>query len=236
MKTKAVFFDLDGTLLPMDQDLFIKEYFGRMAASIARHGYEPRKLIDVILKGTGIMIGNDGSRTNEQALWDYFCSVYGEEARADMRLFELFYEQEFDEARACCGRDERAAQVIARVKERGLRAILATNPLFPPVATLKRIGWAGLRAQDFDLITTYDNSRFCKPNPRYFEDILSALGLRAEECVMVGNDTSDDLSAAQLGMPVFILTDCLINAKGVDLSSLPHGSFEQLFDWINALE
>ena len=27
MKIKAVLFDLDGTLLPMDQDLFLKSYF-----------------------------------------------------------------------------------------------------------------------------------------------------------------------------------------------------------------
>ncbi len=28
MSMKAVFFDLDGTLLPMDQDEFVKAYFG----------------------------------------------------------------------------------------------------------------------------------------------------------------------------------------------------------------
>ena len=31
MKITTVLFDLDGTLLPMDQDVFIKDYFGRLA-------------------------------------------------------------------------------------------------------------------------------------------------------------------------------------------------------------
>ena len=30
MTLKSVFFDLDGTLLPMDQERFIKGYFGRL--------------------------------------------------------------------------------------------------------------------------------------------------------------------------------------------------------------
>ena len=33
----TVLFDLDGTLLPMDQDVFVKDYFGRIAAK----AYDP---------------------------------------------------------------------------------------------------------------------------------------------------------------------------------------------------
>ena len=35
MKLDTVLFDLDGTLLPMDQDVFIKAYFGRLARKLA---------------------------------------------------------------------------------------------------------------------------------------------------------------------------------------------------------
>ena len=41
----TVLFDLDGTLLPMDQDIFIKKYFGLLAQKLAPHGYDPEKLI-----------------------------------------------------------------------------------------------------------------------------------------------------------------------------------------------
>lgn len=70
MSIQYILFDLDGTLLPMDQDVFVKAYFGRLAAKLAPHGYEPKALIDAIWKGTAAMIRNDGSRTNEAAFWD----------------------------------------------------------------------------------------------------------------------------------------------------------------------
>lgn len=38
MPITTVLFDLDGTLLPMDQDIFVKEYFGRLSAKLAPQG------------------------------------------------------------------------------------------------------------------------------------------------------------------------------------------------------
>ena len=35
MSINAILFDLDGTLLPMDQDLFMKYYFGELAKKLA---------------------------------------------------------------------------------------------------------------------------------------------------------------------------------------------------------
>ena len=35
MSIKAVLFDLDGTLLPMDMDVFINSYFGLLARKLA---------------------------------------------------------------------------------------------------------------------------------------------------------------------------------------------------------
>lgn len=38
---KVALFDLDGTLLPMDQDAFTRGYFNLLAKKLAPHGYEP---------------------------------------------------------------------------------------------------------------------------------------------------------------------------------------------------
>ena len=62
---KTVLFDLDGTLLPMDQDVFIRAYFGGLAQKLAPLGYEPKQLLDAVWAGTGAMVKNDGSRTNQ---------------------------------------------------------------------------------------------------------------------------------------------------------------------------
>ena len=233
MKITTILFDLDGTLLPMDQDTFVKAYFGGLAKKLAPHGYKPEELINTVWAGTAAMVKNDGSHTNEIAFWKRFVSVYGEErARRDYPLFEAFYRENFDEVAKVCGYDPRARQVIDFLKERGVRRVLATNPLFPSVATEKRMAWAGLSPTDFEYFTTYENSRFCKPNPAYYRDILEKIGCVPEECALVGNDVGEDMIAKDLGMQVFLLTDCIINKNNVSVDGYPHGGFDELMDWL----
>lgn len=228
MKLTTILFDLDGTLLPMDQDRFIKGYFGQLVRAFAPLGYEPAKMQRALMEGIGAMIKNDGSVTNEDAFWNCFCTAFSSRALEDKPHFDAFYRNEFQQVRACCGFDERAALLVRRLKEMGYRIVLATNPLFPAVATHSRIRWAGLEPEDFELVTTYENSSFCKPNLSYYQQILSRLGVKPEECLMVGNDVGEDMIAEKLGMRVFLLTDCLINRHGSDIAQYPHGSFEAL--------
>ena len=236
MKITTVLFDLDGTLLPMDQDLFVKAYFKGLAARLAHHGYEPHALIDSIWKGTAAMVANDGSRTNEEAFWNYFASVFGDEARKDEPKFREFYENEFNKIQAVCGYRPDARQIIDLVKQKGLRVILATNPIFPAIATESRMRWADLAPSDFEFYTTYENSTCCKPNPSYYAEILKKLDLCPEECVMVGNDAIEDTAAIKAGISqVFLLTDCLINKDGRDISVYPQGGFQELKKWLEQL-
>ena len=231
----TILFDLDGTLLPMDQDALIRAYMDTLAGKMAAYGYDPTLLIKSIWTGTGAMVTNDGSRTNESVFWDVFSQVYGRDVRADEPLFINYYENEFQQIRHTCAPDGRVPALIRQLQERGLRLILATNPLFPAIATHSRIRWAGLTPEDFVYITSYENSSHSKPNPDYYREILRKLGLRAEECLMVGNDVTEDMVARTLGMQVFLLTDCLINKQGEDIAQFPHGSFPEFLDYIRSL-
>lgn len=236
MKIKAVLFDLDGTLLPMDQDSFIKTYFGLLARKLAPYGYETEKLVSSIWDGTKTMVENDGSKSNEEAFWDKFAQIYGEQVREDMPYFEEYYEQDFDKVQRSCGFNKKAREVIDEIKSISLRIILATNPIFPSIATRKRIGWAGLTPEDFEFFTAYENSRHCKPNLEYYKDILAKARLKPEECLMVGNDVDEDMIAQKLGMKVFLLTDCLINKNQTDISVYPNGSFDKLIYYVHQLQ
>jgi len=231
----TILFDLDGTLLPMDQDKFVQSYLSRMAKKLAPQGFDPDLLVKGIWKGTGAMVKNDGSRTNEEVFWDVFNAVIGKDCKVYEELFLDYYRNEFQLVASDCGFDPRAAEMIAEIKSRGYRVVLATNPLFPAIATQSRAKWAGLNPADFELITTYENSRHCKPNPDYYRDILATLDLKPENCVMVGNDVSEDMIARELGMKVFLLTDSLINKENKDISDYPHGSFEDLMTFIREL-
>ena len=231
----TILFDLDGTLLPMDQDVFLNAYMGGLAAKMAPYGYEPKLLVKSIWKGTGAMVMNDGSVRNEEAFWKTFSAIYGKDTRVDEPIFEEFYRNEFQSVRNACGFDPRAAETVQKLKNMGYKVALATNPLFPAIATQSRVKWAGLDPEDFEYITTYENSCHCKPNPDYYREILDKLQVSAEECVMVGNDVSEDMVAGELGMKVFLLTDCLINKENKDLSHYPNGSFPELLENIRSL-
>jgi len=236
MKLTTVLFDLDGTLLPMDMDKFIGAYFKLLAMKMKDKGYEEQALVKSIWRGTGAMIKNDGSCTNEEAFWNDFADFWGEEIRREEPLLDEFYRNEFNGARQVCGFTQEAAGTVALCKELGLRVILATNPIFPAVATRARTSWAGLSVEDFELYTTYENMNWCKPNPMYYEEILRRQGLVGEECLMVGNDVKEDILATQgLGIRGFLLTDCLINSVGADVEDFVHGGFPQLQDYIRKL-
>ncbi len=233
---KTILFDLDGTLLPMDQDVFTKSYFRQLIKKIAPLGYDPEILVDTIWKGTKAMVENDGTRTNEDAFWDCFVERFGENAKKDIPVFEEFYRKEFQEVEKDCGKNPMAKKTVKWIKEKGFQVALATNPIFPSIATESRIRWAGLEPEDFSIYTTYENSIHSKPNPEYYRDIVKQLNCKAEECMMIGNDVEEDMIAKTLGMKVFLLTDCIINRSNKDIAEYPHGSFQDLMDYINHMD
>ena len=235
MAIQTVLFDLDGTLLPMDQDVFVKSYLGRIAKAMALHGYDPDKLVKAIWSGTDAMVRNDGSRLNEAVFWDTFAGFFGTPTPQERALFDAFYREGFPAVQESCGFTPRAKEVLDKVKALGMQAVLATNPIFPAAATHQRVQWAGLQTSDFLHITTYENASFCKPNPDYYREILHKLGLAPEECLMVGNDATEDMVAETLGMQVFLLTPCLINKHDLDLSRWPRGDFDALLDYLDKL-
>lgn len=228
---KAILFDLDGTLLKMDQEEFIKAYFGGLAKKLAPLGYEPKALIGAVMAGTEAMQRNDGTKTNETVFWNTFAKICGEESRGHINTFEQFYQNEFQQIEQICGLTEQAKEVVSELKK-NFRLALATNPVFPKIATHSRIRWAGFKVEDFELITTYEEDCFCKPTEGYFKSVALRLGVKPEECLMVGNDVEDDMPALKAGMKVFLLTDCLINKKGADISQFPHGNFKDLLAFV----
>lgn len=236
MSIKAVLFDLDGTLLPMDQDTFIKAYLGGLAKKLAPHGYHPDEMVKAVYAGMKAMTANDGSNTNEVAFWHAFTGILGEKVREDLPIFDDFYRNEFQEVKNICGFLPEAAQTVRKLKEMGYRVVLATTPMFPSVATESRIRWAGMEPEDFEIFTTYEHYHFCKPSLNYYREILEKLGVKPEECLMVGNDVGEDMITEELGMKVFLLPADLINKVGKDVTLYPQGDLNDLMKYIEGLD
>lgn len=227
----TVLFDLDGTLLPMDMETFTRAYFALLAKKAAPFGFQPKPLTDAVWKGTGAMVKNDGRAPNCERFWQVFGQILGEEAVALRPEFDDFYAREFHEARAAVGENPLAEKVVRGLREKGYDVILATNPIFPEVGVRTRLSWLNLAPEDFSLVTTYENSTFCKPNPDYFREILKKTGKQPGECLMVGNDCREDTAALQTGMAVYLVTDCLVGAEGADLRGVETGSFREFVEY-----
>lgn len=231
----TILFDLDGTLLPLDQGAFVQAYFGLLSKLAPSLGYEPGLFLKGLWHGTMAMRQNDGGATNRQRFWEAFSQMLGPEVLGLEADLEDFYATDFNATQSALGPKADVRSLLSSLRAKGYGVTLATNPLFPFVAVISRLGWIGLAPSDFDWVTTYENSRYCKPRPGYYRDILAKLGKDPGQCMMIGNNPVDDMAAAELGMSVFLLTDYLENPGNVETGPYPRGSFAELAAFLRAL-
>ena len=238
-KYKAILFDLDGTLVPMDMHKFTEGYFKDLYKSVNMTELPVGDFIDAIWQGTYAMMKNDGSKTNRDVFWDVFGQKFGfskEQVDEIDQKCLAFYGNEFREAKRFCMDNPLAAKAVAIAREKADKVILATNAIFPLVGQLTRLEWVGLKEEDFDLITCYEKEYFCKPNPKYFLSIMEKMGLKPEECLMIGNDEREDmLCASMAGIDSILVTDTMIPYKDKPWDG-EKVTFAELIDVLNGLE
>lgn len=237
MKIKHILFDLDGTLLPMVQDEFVKFYLPLLAKAYISEGVqiEPHKFIGAVWAGYEAMVRNDGTRTNREAFWSYIDPELPISVEKSEKIALDFYADEFNKAKCTTKPTSLSDQIVKTAREMGIQTYLATNPVFPKCATMNRIRWAGLDAADFRVITTYEDCVYCKPNPEYFRTILEQFRLDPAECLMVGNDVEEDLSIRKLGVKTFLVTNTMENKKNLPIESEYTGTLDELLQFIKSV-
>lgn len=235
MQWSAILFDLDGTLLPMDQEVFTNGYFRELAKVLSPLGIAPKALVDAVWAGTKAMVCNTGERSNAEVFWARFTEASGQEAARFQPASNQFYIHEFHRARAYTGENPLAAEAIHLARRKARQVILATNPLFPLAGQATRLSWIGLRPEDFDLVTSYESDSYCKPNPQYYLSICERMSLSPQECLMIGNDESEDMYAATAaGMSGYLITDCRIPSAEHPWHG-PQGTFPELLTFLRSL-
>lgn len=224
---KVVFFDLDGTLLPMERKAFEKAYF-HMIGSYFKDYPNRDLIVKVVMESVELMICNGSDLTNEQVFKRHFSQYISDKSFEEYeQLFNQMYIDAFPALKQQCGYDPKAKELVEFVKSKGVEVVLATNPLFPLVCTKQRLEWAGFELNDFALVTTYENSSSAKPNPRYFELLLKQFNVAPHEVLLVGNDAVEDGSALKLGIKVALVDGNLDNEQAIT-QDMVVGNFDEI--------
>jgi FMN phosphatase YigB (HAD superfamily) len=207
---KAILFDLDDTLLVNSMETFVPAYFQALTRYVAPL-IPPERLISELMSATQVMQTNDGTGpTNEEVFAAAFYPTLGYEPDELKATFEQFYAEEFPNLRPLTQPLPEARPLVKWAFEQGLQVAVATNPLFPRSPIEQRLEWAGVPATEFDytLVTCYEEMHATKSHPAYYREILTRLGRRPDECLMVGDNWEWDIAqAASAGIPGYWITE-----------------------------
>jgi FMN phosphatase YigB (HAD superfamily) len=205
---KAVLFDLDNTLILFEEVTFINGYYPVMAARFA--GVFPDgQFGERLMKATIALRSSDGSKSNRELFITTLCEGLNINRDEVWARFEQFFSLDFDIFKDAVTAAPGAREAFRHVKDRGLGLVVATNPIWPLVVQKKRLAWAGLGDIDVDLVTHIDNMNYCKPQLGYYRQICQLIGVQPGECLMVGDDSANDMVAAKIGMKTYQTTDSL---------------------------
>lgn len=232
---KAILFDLDGTLLPMDIELFMKLYFHEMGKAFSGVA-EPETLVNNVMKATGVMVKDVSERTNEEVFMDAYKELVDDDIEAHRSLWDGFYDNGYKNVKLSSKESEQMIEAVRILKDKGYTLILVTNPLFPKYAITQRIEWAGLKPDDFSYITSFEENRYCKPHVKIYEEVLKHMALTPEECMMVGNDVEEDMVAGQIGLATYLITDHMLHRSNQPIEVDYQSDYDGFLKFVKELE
>lgn len=229
---RYVLFDLDGTLLPLNTDSFLEAYIHSITAHFS-HVVEPSLFSKQLLASSFATIADatPGVTNRDKFFADFFPKI---NRRPDelMPLFDEFYLTKFSSLASTSVKTHIGRELVTTALGKGLGIVLATNPIFPREAVQERMRWAQIEDLPWDLVTSYEDTCFCKPFPQYFREILGRIGAEPSQCLHIGNDLSEDMAAQKVGIPVVMVTDYLINKTNGTLEAcLYHGTLAEVVAW-----
>ena len=235
MRYQAILFDLDGTLLPLEMEPFIKIYIASLAKELAPFGLTAETMFKPFWAGTKAMMSNTTGKLNADVFWETFAALTGVSREQAEPICDAFYSAGFQAVRAATQENPLAKEAVRIAHEKAAKVVLATNPLFPMAGQKTRLSWIGLTPEDFDLVTCYTSDRHCKPNPAYFHDICTRLDLDPAQCLMIGNDDREDMHCATAaGMSTYLVTDCRLPDQDNPWQG-PMGTFAEMVQMLEKL-
>jgi FMN phosphatase YigB (HAD superfamily) len=229
---RAILFDLDDTLLRNEASAYFRSYTRLLTPHLAPW-LTAEQVSTLMWRGTERMMANDDP---EKVLIDCFWEYAAEQGYPTAELapaFDRFYGTDYSDLGHQMEAMPGGRETLLWATERGFKLVLATNPLFPESATIKRLEWANVADIDYALVTTCENMHYAKPHPLYYQEIADTIGCPSRECLMVGNDMRFDMVAGEIGMRTYLVTDEPVPDE-VAATVDGHGPLIALRPWLEA--
>ncbi len=230
--------DLDNTLLSNDIQTFLPAYMQALGMHLKDFA-EPNRLLRALMDATREMVVHKRpDRTLKEVFDAAFYPALGIHPQEMQEAISTFYREVFPTLREFTRPRPEAQTLVKQALAKGYDIVIATNPLFPKVAILQRLEWAGISPQGHDLrlITSYEDFHFCKPNPAYYAEILAQLGWPSGGIVMIGDDFDNDiLPAHRAGLPTFWLDSRKSNPLEEARLPFGNGSLQDVLPWLESI-
>lgn len=203
---KAAIFDLDGTLLDTIEDL--TDSMNHVLTACGFRGAHEAEAMNAFF-GSGIRVAIERALVAERGGTEEQVMRIGTDARAEETPAVL--DEEIDRVEeafgawypAHCAIKTRPfagiLEVLEELKAQGVRLAVVSNKIDPAVRELVQVHFPGM----FGYAAGVSESVRRKPAPDLTQNALSALGVRAEEAVYIGDSEVDLMTARNAG------TDCI---------------------------
>lgn len=230
----TILLDLDGTVLPLDMDLFMTIYFNEMS-KVFNDLPDHEMLVKNIWAATNAAVKNTEKVTNEEVFMKAYDELIVGDLEEHKKRFELFYDEGFLKTKKSVQENEWIRISVKILKEKGYELVLATNPIFPMKAIHHRIRWAGFEPGDFSYISSFERNHYCKPQIKFYEEVLGAIGKRPEECMMVGNDVQEDMVVGKIGIKTYLINEHLLHRTEDPIHVDYQGNYEDFYHFVETL-
>lgn len=195
---KAVLLDLDNTLLHNPDVAFASRFVQLWNDFFAAQGISDAAtyLRESIQQATNEQIHTQSINTQLIHLIQRAHAVSEENCA---QLITEFYATEYDKLRPCIQPVKGAVPLIHELERLNLAVVIATNPIYPEAAILKRLEWAGLphETDAYAFVTSSDNMHYAKPDPAYYAEIVARVGVEPDEALIIGDSNKNDIEPAR---------------------------------------
>lgn len=211
MKYKALFLDLDGTILDTIEDIRVSVNY-----SLVKHGFTPRTIEQIRLSlgyGSPHLIKTSIEKEVDEKTFKAVFDDYKEHYKNHVDIFTKPYD-------GCL-------EILTKLKQKGIKLALITNKPHDIALQLTDIYFPNL----FSVIYGQQTAIKSKPDPESVYLALDDLSLRKEEILYIGDSLADYKTATNAGV------DYLICSYGFETKeNLLKNGVERIIDNFNEVE